>query len=71
MGTTQYPYRSTGEVADFLGVQSWRVCRIFELGLLEEPARVAGRRAISADLIPKIVDALRDRRWLTISKNAS
>jgi len=64
----QRPYLSTGEVADFLGVQSWRVSRIFELELLEEPARVAGRRAISAELIPIIVDVLRDRGWLSISK---
>lgn len=58
------PYSSTGEIAEFLGTQAWRVGRIFELGIVPEPARVAGRRAIPAALVPEIVDALRDRNWL-------
>jgi hypothetical protein len=58
------PVRSTREVAEFLGTQTWRVRRLFEDGTLAEPARFAGKRAIPADLIPAIVDALRDRGWL-------
>jgi len=58
------PHMSTGEVAEFLDTQTWRVGRIFELGIVPEPAHVAGRRAIPSALIPQIVDALRDRQWL-------
>lgn len=55
---------STRTVADFLGVETWRVRRLFEDGTLPEPDRFAGKRAISADLIPSIVDCLRRRGWL-------
>lgn len=55
---------STREVAEFLGTDEWRVRRLFEDGTLQEPQRFAGKRAIPANLIPQIVDALRARGWL-------
>jgi hypothetical protein len=63
--------RSTREVADFLGTQTWRVRRLFEDGTLAEPARFAGKRAIPASLIPAIVDALRERGWLPSDQEAA
>jgi hypothetical protein len=55
---------SIGELADTLGVQSWRIARLFELGLIQEPPRVSNRRVIDKAMIPIIVDALRLRGWL-------
>lgn len=55
---------SIGELADTLGVQSWRIARLFELGLIEEPPRVSNRRVINKAMIPMIVDALRARGWI-------
>lgn len=63
------PYLSLGEVADHLSVQSWRIARLFELGVLPEPERVAGRRMISTDLIPAVAEALRARGWLANRTN--
>jgi hypothetical protein len=57
------PYLSLGEVADLLSVQSWRIARLFELGVLPEPGRVAGRRMIPNDMVPEVADALRARGW--------
>ena len=42
------PYLSLGELGDLLGVQSWRIARLFELGILAEPPRI-GRRRLIAD----------------------
>ena len=56
--------RSTGELGDVLGVQSWCISRLFEDGTLAEPPRIAGRRVIDNSLIPDIVDALRARGWM-------
>jgi hypothetical protein len=61
------PYLSLGEVADLLSVQSWRIARLFELGVLPEPERVAGRRMIPSDIVPEVADALRARGWLPIT----
>ena len=55
---------TTRQVAELLGVDVWRIQRIFELELLPEPSRFAGRRVIPSVHIPAIVDALRDRGWL-------
>jgi hypothetical protein len=55
---------SSQQVADFVGVEVWRVQRLFEDGTLPEPGRFAGKRAIPTALIPSIIDALRDRAWL-------
>lgn len=55
---------TSGEVGDLLGVQAWKVARLFELGIIPEPTRVGGRRLIHKPLIPDIVIALRERGWL-------
>jgi hypothetical protein len=55
---------STRDLAELLGVETWRVRRIFEDGTLPEPSRFAGRRVIAPELVPLIVQALRDRGWL-------
>jgi DNA-binding MarR family transcriptional regulator len=57
--------RSTGELGDELGVQAWRINRLFALGLVEEPDRVAGRRMIPRSMVPRIVAALEERGWLS------
>ena len=58
---------TTRELADFLGIEAWRIRRLFELGCLDEPPRFAGRRAIPRAWIPEVVDALRSRGWLSDS----
>lgn len=55
---------STRQIADLLGVATWRVRRLFEDGTLREPSRFAGKRAIPSALVPTIVDKLRERNWL-------
>ena len=55
---------STRELADFLGVETWRVRRVFEDGTLTEPQRFAGKRAIPQSQIPAVVNALQNRGWL-------
>jgi predicted site-specific integrase-resolvase len=54
---------STRDVADLLGVETWRVRRLFEDGTLPEPGRFVGKRAIPRELLPRIIDALRARGW--------
>lgn len=56
-----------GELGDALGVQAWRIARIFELGLVSEPHRVGGRRLIPRGMIPEIISALLARNWLPTS----
>jgi hypothetical protein len=55
---------TTRQLADFLGTDEWRVRRLFETKTLPEPPRFGGKRAIPSELIPSIVDALRERGWL-------
>ncbi len=52
---------------DTLGIQSWRIARLFELGILPEPQRIGNRRLIPKSMVPRIVDALRERGWLPVS----
>ena len=56
--------QSTGELGDELGCQSWKIARVFALGLVDEPPRVAGRRMIPRPMVPQIILALEDRGWL-------
>ncbi len=65
IATVSRPYLSLGELAELLSVQSWRIARLFELGILAEPPRIAGRRMIPKDLVPAVIDALRERGWLS------
>jgi len=69
--TTPRPFLSLGELADILSVQSWRIARLFELGVLPEPERIAGRRMIPKEMIPQIIDALRARGWLARTSEMS
>lgn len=55
---------TTREIAELLGAKTWRVRRLFESGRLPEPPKFGGKRAISREMIPAIVDALRERNWL-------
>jgi hypothetical protein len=70
MATSQTHF-SAGELGDLLGVQSWRIARCFELGLVPEPPRVGGRRLIAQSLVPDIVAALRERGWLPSHEEAT
>lgn len=71
MQKTSPAVTSIGELAETLGVQSWRIARLFELGLIQEPPRVSNRRVIDKAMIPIIVDALRLRGWLTVERSES
>jgi hypothetical protein len=66
-------YVTTGELGDILGVQAWRIARLFELGVLSEPQRIGGRRLIPKSMIPTMVmvDALRVRGWLPQTAEAT
>jgi hypothetical protein len=55
---------TTRQIAELLGVELWRVQRIFEVGAVPEPDRFGGKRAVPSELVPQVVDALRDRDWL-------
>lgn len=55
---------TTREVGELLGVEEWRVRRLFEDGTLPEPPRFAGKRIIFRDRLPEILDSLRARGWL-------
>ncbi|MCA9124452.1 MAG: hypothetical protein H6822_33910 [Planctomycetaceae bacterium] len=57
-------FYSTSDVADLYGVKTWQVRRLFESARLPEPMRFAGKRAIPREMLPQIVDALRERGWL-------
>ncbi len=61
-----FPYVTVGELADLLAVQSWRISRLAELGLLPDFHRAGGRRMIARTQIPAIVAALADRGWLPV-----
>ena len=56
---------TTREAAELLGVETWQVRRLFQDGTLDEPQKFGGKRAIPADLIPAIRDAMTARGWLT------
>ena len=71
MSTTTVPYLSLGELGDTLGVQSWRIARLFELGILPEPPRIGRLRVIPKAMVPEIIDALRRRGWFPASAVAA
>jgi hypothetical protein len=59
---------STGDVAKIFDTDVWRIRRLYEDGMLQEPSRLAGKRAIPSESIPSIVDALREKHWLAPPK---
>ncbi len=64
MSTASRTHFTTGELGDVLGVQAWKIARLFETQALPEPSRVGGRRLIPQTMIADIVDGLRRRGWL-------
>ncbi len=56
---------TTRQVAELLGVEPWRVRRLFETGSLPEPPRFAGRRVIPRPMIADVAMALRKRGWVS------
>lgn len=62
---------TTREIADLLSTDEWRVRRLFEDGTLGDPPRFAGKRVITREMIPAIIDALRDRGWLKKAETAA
>jgi DNA-binding transcriptional MerR regulator len=54
-----------GNVAKQLGVPIWAIRRLYERGILPEPARVALYRVVSADDLPAIEVALRRAGYLS------
>lgn len=62
---------TTRELAELLGVESWRVRRLFELGVVPEPPRFAGKRHIPRAMVAQVAIALRDRGWLQAVSPAS
>ena len=59
---------TTAEVAALLGVETWRVQRVFENGDVAEPPRFAGKRVIPREAIADVAEALRARGWLGTRK---
>ena len=55
---------STREAADLLGAEEWQVRRVITRGLVPEPPRFAGKRIITGEMLPAIIDALRTCGWL-------
>jgi hypothetical protein len=56
--------KSTRDLADWLGVDEWRVRRVFEERLVPEPPRIGRCRAIPVSMVPAVIDALRAKGWL-------
>ena len=45
-------------------IAEWQVRRIFELGILPEPAKFGGKRMVPRGTLPSIVKAMQTRGWL-------
>ena len=58
-------FKTTRQIADDLGVGEWQVRRCYELGLLPDAPRFAGKRAVPPQHVPLLVDAMRARGWLS------
>jgi hypothetical protein len=61
---TTTPYLTLGQVARHFGCQLWQVRRVFERGLLEEPARVGAFRVIAREELHRLERALREGGYL-------
>jgi hypothetical protein len=70
MQATSPTHYTSGELGDVLGIQAWRISRLFELGIVNEPPRVGGRRLIPRTMVPDIILALRGKNWLPTSEEA-
>lgn len=56
---------TTKQVADLLGIEEWRVRRLFETGEVAEAERFAGKRMIDGDRLVAIIDLLVAREWIS------
>ena len=63
-------FYTTREVAELLHQPLWKVQRVFEHGDVREPPRFAGRRAVPREMLPDVIDALRNRGWLPVENTA-
>jgi DNA-binding transcriptional MerR regulator len=55
---------TTGDVAERYGIPEWRVRRLYERGILPEPARAGTYRLIRAEDLPGVENALRRAGYL-------
>lgn len=55
---------TTRQAGEILGVETWRVRRLFEDGTLPEPQKFGGKRVIPEALMPAIREAMVHRGWL-------
>lgn len=62
---------TTSQVAALLGVEPWRIRRLYEEGLLSEPQRLGGRRLVSSRDLPAVIDSLRQKGWLSSVTSAN
>ena len=44
MPTTTPSHFTSGELGDFLGVQAWKISRLFELGIVEDISNLTQRK---------------------------
>ncbi len=64
-------YMTLGEAADRIGVQAWRLARLFDRGLWPEPPRVGRNRVVSESDLPGIEEALRAAGYLKTPETAT
>ena len=60
-----------GAVGKHFGVSQRQVCRLFERGILPEPARVGAYRVVDPDDLPAIEAALRRAGYLHAKKEVA
>ena len=56
---------STSDVAEIFSQPVWRIRRLYECGTLPEPERIGTARMISANTLPEIAAALREKGWIS------
>jgi hypothetical protein len=65
----QHP-STLGDIARRLGIPAWQVRRVFERGLLPEPARLGRWRVVYPDQIPALEAALTEAGYLPAEEAA-
>jgi DNA-binding transcriptional MerR regulator len=58
------PVYTTGDIAKRLGCQVWQIRRLYERGLLREPARAGAYRVVAESDVPAVEQALRIAGYL-------
>ena len=64
-------FLSTRQVAELVGVPTWRIRRLYESGILADPQRVGLTRLIPSDHVPSIRETLREHGWLPHAEEAA